>query len=162
MPHMNGVQATREIKLASPELPILILTTYDEDDWILDAIRAGADGYLLKDAGKDEIAAAIEGTVAGRNPVDPAVAERLYSFVQFGAPASAPFLDELSDRERNILRLMATGLPNAAIGSQLSLAEGTVRNQVSQILNKLNVADRTQAVVLAWRFGLVRADMLDE
>ena len=160
MPHMNGVQATREIKLVQPTLPVLILTTYDEDDWILDAIRAGADGYLLKDAGKDEIAAAIEGAVAGQNPVDPAVAGKLYSFVQFGPPTSAPFIDELSERERGILRLMATGLTNAAIGSQLNLAEGTVRNHVSQILNKLNVADRTQAVVLAWRYGLVRADML--
>ncbi|MEM7801406.1 MAG: response regulator transcription factor [Chloroflexota bacterium] len=161
MPHMNGVQATRELKLKYPDMPIVILTTYDEDDWIMDAIRAGADGYLLKDAGKDDIAAAVEGALAGRNPVDPNVAEKLYSFVQFGPPAAAPFLDELNARERNILRLMASGLTNAAIGSHLNLAEGTVRNHVSQILSKLNVADRTQAVVLAWRYGLVRADTLN-
>ncbi len=161
MPRMNGVQATKAIKEQHPATHVVILTTYDEDDWIVDAVRAGANGYLLKDAGRDEIISAIEGTVAGEKPVDPAVASKLFSYVQSGVPVqSAAFLDEvgLTDRELAILKLMATGLTNSGIGDRLHLAEGTVRNHVTNILSKLDVADRTQAVVFAWRHGLVRPD----
>lgn len=155
MPRMNGVQATRAIKEAHPNIAVLILTTYDEDEWVVDAIRAGANGYLLKDSGSDEIAAAIEGVIAGRTPVDPAVAEKLFTYIQYGVPSSPEFADLLSERERNILRLLASGLTNAAIADRLSLAEGTVRNHVTSIFSKMGVTDRAQATALAWRYGLV-------
>ncbi|MEM8862041.1 MAG: response regulator transcription factor [Chloroflexota bacterium] len=158
MPRMNGVQATKAIKEQHPNTHVVILTTYDEDDWIIDAVRAGANGYLLKDAGRDEIISAIEGTVAGEKPVDPAVAGKLFSYVQSGVPVQTSAVDGLTDRELAILKLMATGLTNSGIGDRLHLAEGTVRNHVTNILGKLDVADRTQAVVFAWRHGLVRPD----
>lgn len=160
MPRMNGVQATKAIKEQFPDTQVVILTTYDEDDWIIDAVRAGANGYLLKDAGREEIISAIEGSVAGERPVDPAVAGKLFSYVQSGVPVQSSTVESagLTDREFDILKLMATGLTNAGIGDRLHLAEGTVRNHVTNILGKLDVADRTQAVVFAWRHGLVRPD----
>ncbi|MFT5195121.1 MAG: DNA-binding NarL/FixJ family response regulator [Cellvibrionaceae bacterium] len=158
MPRMNGVQATKAIKEQFPETHVVILTTYDEDDWIIDAVRAGANGYLLKDAGRDEIISAIEGTVAGEKPIDSAVAGKLFSYVQSGVPVQSSAVDEvgLTERELAILKLMATGLSNNGIGDRLHLAEGTVRNHVTHILGKLGVDDRTQAVVFAWRHGLAR------
>jgi two-component system, NarL family, response regulator LiaR len=155
MPGMNGIHATRAIKAAQPQTAVLVLTTYDEDEWVVDAIRAGANGYLLKDTGRAEIVAAIEGGVAGRKPVDPAVAEKLFTYVQQGAPASADFATQLTERERDILRLLASGLSNAAIADKLYLAEGTVRNHVTNIFIKLDVTDRAQATALAWKHGLV-------
>ena len=155
MPGMNGVHATREIAASHPEIPVLVLTTYDEDEWVVDAIRAGAAGYLLKDAAREDIVAAIEGTVAGKTHVDPAVATKLFTYVRQGAPPSGTLLRLLSERELEVLRLLASGLTNAAIGQRLSLAEGTVRNHVTNILAKLEVTDRAQATALAWRYGLV-------
>ncbi|MDX2137448.1 MAG: response regulator transcription factor [Chloroflexota bacterium] len=155
MPGMNGIHATRAIKTELPQVAVLVLTTYDEDEWVVDAIRAGANGYLLKDTGRDEIVAAIEGVIAGRTPVDPAVAEKLYQFVKAGTPPSRDFAALLTERERDILRLLANGLSNAAIADKLYLAEGTVRNHVTNIFTKLDVTDRAQATALAWRYGLV-------
>jgi two-component system, NarL family, response regulator LiaR len=155
MPVMNGVQAMRVMRARFPEVPVLVLTTYDEDEWVIDAIRAGAAGYLLKDSGAEELVAAIEGTVAGRTHVDPSVAATLFSVVREGAPPNAELANLLSEREREILRLLASGLTNAGIAERLSLAEGTVRNHVTSILSKLNVDDRAQATALAWRCGLV-------
>ena len=155
MPVMNGVQATREIRARYPEIPVLVLTTYDEDEWVIDAIRAGAAGYLLKDSGAEELVAAIEGTMAGRTHVDPSVAATLFSVVREGAPPNAELASLLSEREREILRLLASGLTNAGIAERLSLAEGTVRNHVTSILGKLGVDDRAQATALAWRYGLL-------
>jgi DNA-binding NarL/FixJ family response regulator len=154
MPGMNGIHATRAIKAAHPHIAVLVLTTYDEDEWVVDAIRAGANGYLLKDTGRAEIVAAIEGIVAGRTPVDTVVAEKLFQFVQQGAPPSRDFAALLTEREREILRLLASGLSNAAIADRLYLAEGTVRNHVTNIFAKLDVTDRAQATALAWRYGL--------
>jgi NarL family two-component system response regulator LiaR len=155
MPVMNGVQATREIRARYPEIRVLVLTTYDDDEWVIDAIRAGAAGYLLKDSGAEELITAIKGTVAGKTHVDPAVAATLFSVVREGAPANAEVAGLLSEREREILRLLASGLTNAGIAERLNLAEGTVRNHVTSILGKLNVTDRAQATALAWRYGLV-------
>ncbi len=155
MPVMNGVQATRAIKETYPQISILILTTYDEDEWLVDAIRAGAAGYLLKDTSRDEIIAAIEGTIAGKTYIDPAVAQKLFTFVQHGTPPSREILNLLSEREIKILRLLANGLTNTAIAERLNLAEGTVRNHISTILAKLGVSDRTQATALAWRYGIM-------
>ncbi|HEX6798496.1 MAG TPA: response regulator transcription factor [Ktedonobacterales bacterium] len=156
MPGMNGVQATRELRRLLPQVPVLVLTTYDDDEWVYDAVRAGAAGYLLKDSRREEQIAAVEGVVAGRTHVDPAVAARVFAFVREGAPPAAPEAFGLSEREREVLRLLASGLSNAAIGDRLALAEGTVRNHVSSILAKLNAADRAQATAIAWRCGLVR------
>ena len=98
MPVMNGVQATREMRARYPEIPVLVLTTYDDDEWVVDAIRAGAVGYLLKDAGNAEIVAAIEGTAAGRTHVDPAVAAKLFSYVRQGPPPSRALISDARSR----------------------------------------------------------------
>lgn len=158
MPGMNGVQAAHVIKREHPATAILILTTYDQDEWVVDAIRAGANGYLLKDTGREQIVAAVEGVIAGRTPVDPAVAEKLFKFVRSGTPAQSVVVDTLSEREMSVLRLLASGLTNAAIADRLHLSEGTVRNHVTSILSKLDVTDRAQATALAWRYGLVQPD----
>jgi DNA-binding NarL/FixJ family response regulator len=155
MPGMNGVQATRAIRRVAPAVPVLVLTTYDDDEWIVDAIRAGAAGYLLKDSRQEDLVAAIEGTVAGRTHVDPAVAAKVFAFLREGAPPNRALATAFSERERDVLRLLASGLTNAAIADRLSLAEGTVRNHVTTILAKLGVTDRAQATAIAWRDGLV-------
>lgn len=161
MPIMNGIQATEIIAEKHPDLSVLILTTYDEDEWVYDAIRAGAAGYLLKDADSTDIIAAIEGTVAGKTHIDPAVAQRLFKFVKQGAPTNQEIIDLLTERELRVLQLLAHGLTNAAIAERLFLAEGTVRNHVSNILSKLDVTDRAQATAIAWKNGLV-STKLDE
>ena len=155
MPGMNGIHATRAIRQHFPDVAVLVLTTYDDDEWVFDAIRAGATGYLLKDSRREDILAAIAGAVAGRAHVDPAVANKLLSYVRSGVTPNTDIAATLSEREREVLRLLAHGHTNAAIAERLYLAEGTVRNYVSAILSKLNVDDRTQAAALAWRYGLV-------
>ncbi|MBC8075871.1 MAG: response regulator transcription factor [Chloroflexales bacterium] len=155
MPVLNGVQATRALHERFPTLPVVILTTYDDDTWVVDAIRAGAVGYMLKDTGPRELVAAIEGAVAGRTPVDPHVAAKLFTYVRQGTPPRAAIAEQLSVRERAILRLLASGLTNAAIADRLTLAEGTVRNHITTIFAKLDTADRAQATAFAWRHGLV-------
>jgi len=161
MPGTNGVQATRTIRDRHPEVGVLVLTTYDADEWVFDAVRAGASGYLLKDTPREALVAAIEGTAAGETHVDPVVAGKLFRQVAQGpAPSTSAqaIAAELSPRELEVLRLLARGLNNADIAGQLHLSEGTVRNYVSTILNKLDVADRTQAAVLALRCGLTAVD----
>ena len=155
MPVSNGVQATREIRARFPDVRVLVLTTYDADEWVFDAIRAGASGYLLKDSTREALVAAIEGTAAGKTHVDPTVAGRLFAHVALGTQApESPLLRSLTEREREILGLLGRGLSNAGIAVHLHMAEGTVRNYVSAILGKLNLADRTQAALLALRCGL--------
>jgi len=158
MPIMNGIQATRKIAEQHPDTKVLVLTTYGSDEWVFDAVRNGAVGYLLKGAPRTNLIAAVKGTARGESHVDPNVAGKLLSHIaQQGAPATdSTLLDTLSERELEILRLVANGLSNAEIASQLFLSKGTVRNYVSTILNKLDVADRTQAAVLALRHGLVQ------
>ncbi|HEX7433342.1 MAG TPA: response regulator transcription factor [Anaerolineaceae bacterium] len=156
MPQMNGVQATRVIRAQYPHTHVLVLTTYDFDEWVFDAIRAGAAGYLLKDTPRDALVSSILGTASGKTYVDPAVAGKLFTQVSRGsAPPSRELANILSERELDVLRLVACGLSNTDIAQKLFLSEGTVRNYVSAILNKLEVADRTQAAVLALRAGLV-------
>lgn len=156
MPGVNGVQATRRIRAEHPATHVLVFTTYDADDWVFDAIRAGASGYVLKDSPAEALLAAIRGTAAGKAHVDPAVAPRVLSKLAGLLPTANPeALRDLSERELDILRLIARGLTNADIAARLFLSEGTVRNYVSQILSKLGVTDRTQAAVVALRHGLV-------
>lgn len=156
MPRMNGIEATRRIHAEMPDIRILVLTTYDDDVWVFDAIRAGASGYVLKDTPREDVVKAIRGTVAGRTYVDPGVAGKLLSQVasQQTMPASQ-LADKLTERELGVLRLLARGLSNADIADRLALSEGTVRNYISAVLTKLDVSDRTQAAVLAIQQGLL-------
>jgi two-component system, NarL family, response regulator LiaR len=157
MPIMNGVQATRHILQKYPNVKTLVLTTYDADEWVFDAIRSGAAGYLLKDTQREALIAAVKDTMAGKTPVDSAIAGKLFAQVVQGAPSpQSTLVDTLNEREKDILRLLGAGLSNADIAARLHFSEGTVRNYVSSILNKLGVADRTQAAVLALRSGLVK------
>lgn len=155
MPGMNGIEATRQIRAKFPEVKVLVLTTYDDDEWVFDAIRAGASGYLLKDTPREELINAIRGTVEGKSFVDPAVAGKLMGQVADNQTQPSSLLtDKLTEREADVLSLLAKGLSNAEIAGQLHLSEGTVRNYVSAILEKLGVSDRTQAAVIAIQHGL--------
>lgn len=155
MPGINGVEATRRIRAQHPEMKVLVLTTYDDDEWLFDAIRAGASGYLLKDTPREKVLEAIRGTVSGQAFVDPAIAGKLLQQTasQQAKPATQ-ITENLTSREEEVLRLMAQGLSNNEIAAQLYLSEGTVRNHVSAIFAKLDVSDRTQAAIIAIRHGL--------
>jgi two-component system, NarL family, response regulator LiaR len=161
MPGMNGIHATRAVRERWPAVRVLVLTTFDSDEWVFDAIRAGAAGYLLKDTPRAEMLTAIEKTAAGKTVVDSDVAGKLFTHIRQTVPLPADeLLAELNARETDILKLLARGLTNADIAARLFLSEGTVRNNVSSILSKLNVADRTQAALLALRHGLTADDKL--
>lgn len=157
MPEMNGIQATKIIREKYPQVRVLVLTTYDTDEWVLDAIRNGAAGYLLKDAPQEDLVRAIKEVFQGLSPVDPQVARKLFNHVARLPALSMPdqqILSHLSDREREILRLLGRGFSNAEIAQALFLTEGTVKNYVSTIFTKLGVTDRTQAALFA-----IRADL---
>ena len=156
MPIMNGIHATKAIKEKFPDVKVLVLTTYDADAWLFDAIRNGADGYLLKDTSREALVQAIEEIVNGNTPIDSKVAGKLFhQLAKQAMPGDSTLGQNLSDREKEILRLITLGMANAEIAQTLFLSEGTVRNYVSSILEKLEVDDRTQAAVLALRYGLV-------
>ena len=158
MPVLDGVQATRQLQRQQPGIPVLVLSTYADEEWVLNALRAGAAGYLLKDTRREALVAAIKGTAEGRSYLDPAVAGTVMRQAVTGpSPAAAgpSPLEALTDREREILHLLAQGWSNPEIARQLHLARGTVRNYVSAILQKLGVADRTEAAVEALRRGLL-------
>jgi DNA-binding NarL/FixJ family response regulator len=156
MPVMNGIHATKEIKEKFPETKVLVLTTYDADAWLFDAIRNGADGYLLKDTSRETLINAIEEINEGMTPLDSKVAGKLFHQLSRQAlPGDTTLGQDLTEREREILKLISHGMANAEIAQTLFLSEGTVRNYVSSILEKLQVDDRTQAAVLALRYGLV-------
>jgi len=156
MPGMNGIQATREITQKYPGIKVLVLTTFGDDEWVFDAIHSGAAGYLLKGTPRQELIKAVKGTVAGQTHVDPAVAGKLLAQIaQNPAHQETGVTAELSERELEILQLLAKGLTNAEIADRLYLTRGTVRNYVSAILAKLGVEDRTQAALIAVKHGLV-------
>ncbi|MBI1882193.1 MAG: response regulator transcription factor [Chloroflexi bacterium] len=155
MPGLNGIEATRQIRTNYSQVKVLVLTTYDDDEWVFDAIRAGASGYLLKDTPREEVIKAVRGTAAGKTFVDPAVAGKLlHQVAGKQAQPSTLLTDKLTEREADVLRLVARGFNNADIAERLHLSEGTVRNHVSAIFAKLEVADRTQAAVVAIQHGL--------
>jgi DNA-binding NarL/FixJ family response regulator len=159
MPVMNGIIATRKIREKYPRVEILVLTTFDDDEWLFDAIRSGASGYLLKDVPPKDLLEAIKGTAIGKSYVDPNVAKKLLAdYAHRPVPEPPPTSFQLSERELDILRLLAQGLNNFDIAQQLYLTEGTVRNYTSEIFKKLGVTDRTQAALAAFRYGLVRQD----
>jgi DNA-binding NarL/FixJ family response regulator len=155
MPGVNGIEATRQIRARYPAIKVLVLTTYDDDEWVFDAIRAGASGYLLKDTPREDVIRAVRGTFEGKSFVDPAVAGKLLGQVAEQQTQPVTLLtDKLTPREVDVLKLMARGFTNTHIAARLYLSEGTVRNHVSAILAKLDVADRTQAAVIAIQHGL--------
>jgi NarL family two-component system response regulator LiaR len=155
MPVMNGMEATRQIRLKYPEVKVLVLTTYADDEWVFDAIQAGASGYLLKDTPRDQLIKAVRGTVEGKTYVDPAIAGKVLEQVTSHQTQPASLItSKLTEREIEVLRLIARGLSNADIADRLFLSEGTVRNHVSAILSKLGISDRTQAAVMAIQHGL--------
>lgn len=157
MPKMNGIQATKAIREQFPDVRVLVLTTYDADEWVINAIRNGAAGYLLKDTPQEELVKAILNTVKGWNPIDPQVAGKILEHITHQPTMNLPdqkLISQLSDREREVLRLLASGLSNTDIAQTLFLSEGTIKNYVSIIFSKLGVTDRTQAAILAIRAGL--------
>lgn len=159
MPRMNGIQATWAICEQFPAVRILVLTTYADDEWVIDAIRAGAAGYVLKDTPQEDLLKAIRETMQGWSPIDPQVAPKLLKHVADQADRALPdrkLISGLSEREREVLGLLASGLSNTEIAQRLFLSEGTVKNYVSIIFSKLGVAERTQAALVAIRAGLVK------
>ena len=157
MPGVNGIQATREIHKDHPEIKILVLTTFGDDEWVFDAVRSGAAGYLLKGTPREELIKAVKGTAAGEAFIDPAVGSKILAQVaRSGSLQETTVASDLSEREMDVLRLLAQGFSNAEIADKLFLTKGTVRNYVSSILTKLEVEDRTQAAILAIRHGLVK------
>jgi DNA-binding NarL/FixJ family response regulator len=154
MPGMNGVAATREIRARYPRTRVIVLTTFDDDEYVFESLRAGASGYLLKNADPDHLAAAIRAVYAGDSILDPAVTEKVIR--RATRPEGELVLTErLTRREREVLRLMAEGAANAEIAERLCLAEGTVKNYVSHILGKLGAHSRAHAVRLAVEWGLL-------
>lgn len=151
MPRLDGVETTREAKSRWPAIEIVVVTSFTETDSVRAALEAGASGYLLKDAGADEVAAAIRAAAAGRMHLDPAVAKALTASLR--TPRSAA--DALTGREREVLVLVASGVTNREIGRRLGVAERTARTHVSNILGKLGLQSRTQAALWAVREGLV-------
>jgi DNA-binding NarL/FixJ family response regulator len=159
MPVLDGLQATRQIAVLDSPPRILILTTFDLDDYVYEALRAGASGFLLKDASADELAAAVRIVAAGDGLLAPGVTRRLIAeFARIGAPRSATRknLRDLTERETEVLALVARGLTNAEIATHLVVAEQTVKTHVSRVLMKLGLRDRAQAVVFAYESGLIR------
>lgn len=158
MPELDGIAAAAAIRDVAPQAAILMLTSFSSDAQLHAALQAGVTGYLLKDLSGDELVAAIRGAAAGRPQMHPEILRRLMQRM----PGPADPLAALTGRERDILRLVARGLSNKEIGAGLSLTEATVKGYVSTILSKLGVADRTQAALLAVRYGLASLDDLPE
>ena len=156
MPELDGLEATRRIVVADPAARVLILTTFDLDEYVYEALRAGASGFVLKDDPPEQLIAAIR-TVAGGNALlSPAVTERVIKQFARAPRAAAPKeFDDLTTREREVFRLIASGLSNAEIGRELFISETTVKTHVTRVLQKLHLRDRVQAVVLAHQSGLV-------
>jgi len=158
MPGMDGIEATRQLTSAESPARVLILTMFDLDDYVFEALRAGASGFLLKDRPPEELVAAVRVVASGEALLAPSVTRRLIE--EFArrpeAPAPPRELEELTDREREVLALMGRGLSNAEIASRLFVAETTVKTHVGRVLQKLQLRDRAQAVVLAYESGLVQ------
>lgn len=162
MPVLDGVAATRDIRARHPDTQVIVLTTFDDDEHVFEGLRAGAVGYLLKDVASDRLAEAIRCAARGESFLQPSVAAkvvaeftRLTDAPHARTPANQALVEPLSDRELEVLRLVATGASNKEIAATLVIAEGTVKNHVTNILGKLGVRDRTQAALKAKELGLV-------
>ena len=165
MPRLGGIPATRQIRSALPQTHVIILTTYDADDLVFEGIKAGAEGYLLKDTSSEMLVEAVRGVMQDESQIDPSVARKVLAEFQrlAGQPLPRPqtasgerlVIEALTPREKEVLELLVEGLSNKEIGARLHLTEGTVKNYVSAIIAKLQANDRTHAVVTALRYGLV-------
>jgi DNA-binding NarL/FixJ family response regulator len=161
MPELDGLEATRRILAADPGARILVLTTFDLDEYVYEALRAGASGFVLKDEPPEQLIAAIRTVAAGDSLLSPTITKRVIKqFTRIPRPEAPKGLDELTAREREILRLVVDGLSNAEIGQELYISETTVKTHVTHILQKLDLRDRVQAVVLAYQSGLVETGAL--
>jgi DNA-binding NarL/FixJ family response regulator len=166
MPHLDGIEATARIVAAGSAAKVLMLTTFDLDDYVYAALRAGASGFLLKDAPAEQLVNAVRVIAAGDALLAPSVTRRLIDEVSKRPAADGrarlPGLDDLTDREMEVLKLMARGLSNGEIAQQLFLGEATVKTHVGRVLTKLDVRDRVQAVVAAYENGVVSPGLPDQ
>jgi NarL family two-component system response regulator LiaR len=158
MPGMDGVEATRRVKDASPRTQIIVLTSFHQDEHIFPALRAGAISYLLKDVKAKDLVRAIHRAARGEATLHPRVAARVIQEFRGGEPELSNPFTVLTDREMDVLKLIARGRSNSEIAADLVITVGTVKGHVSNILSKLHLADRTQAAVYAWQEGIVRRE----
>ncbi len=158
MPEMDGVEATRRVKNVSPRTQIVVLTSYHEDEHIFPALQAGAISYILKDVKMEELADTIRRAAGGEVTLHPQVAARIIQELHGAKRDEINPFTELTQREMEVLKLIANGLSNSEIAEQLVISEHTAKGHVSNILSKLHLADRTQAAVYAWQKGVVRRD----
>ncbi len=162
MPELDGLEATRRILAADRLARILILTTFDLDEYVYEALRAGASGFVLKDDPPEQLIAAVRTVAAGDALLSPAITKRVIKqFARAPRPTRPEGIDDLTARERDVLRLIARGLSNAEIGHELYISDTTVKTHVTRVLQKLNLRDRVQAVVLAYQTGLFETDTED-
>lgn len=160
MPVLGGVEATRRVLAAVPATRVVVLTTFDEDEEVFEALRAGAVGYLLKACSADKLCESVRAAAKGASVLEPSVAARMMAGLnrqagRDGKKLSQPLADPLSDRELAVLRLLAAGRSNKEIGSELGITEGTVKNHMTNVLEKLGALDRTQAALKARELGLI-------
>ncbi len=156
MPVLDGVAATRKLREIAPAIRVIALTTFDDDEYVFEALRAGAVGYLLKDTASDKLFEAIRAAARGESFLQPSIAAKVVAeFSRMAAPKPAPLVEPLSDREIEIVKMLAAGASNKEIGTALFITEGTVKNHVTSIFGKLGVRDRTQAALKAKEMGLL-------
>jgi NarL family two-component system response regulator LiaR len=158
MPGMDGIETTRRIKAISPRTQVVVLTSYHEDVHIFPALKAGATSYILKDMKMDKLVEALLRTVQGEVTLHPRVAARVLQNIRGDGTEDLQLLADLTERELDVLKLIANGLTNSQIAEKLVISENTVKGHVSNILSKLHLADRTQVAVYAWQRGIVKRD----
>lgn len=158
LPDSDGVETTRRLLAVSPDTKVVILTSYHRDEHIFPALRAGARSYLIKDIGPEELAEAVRRSADGEAVLDPRIAARVVGHLQSGKADRSSLIRLLTDRELEVLRLIAAGRSNREIAETLFISEKTVKSHVGSIFGKLDVTDRTQAAVCAWREGLLHSD----
>ena len=158
LPGMDGVETTRQVKQISPRTQVVVLTSYYEDAHIFPALKAGAISYILKDMKMDKLAEVLRRAIQGEVTLHPRVAARVLQNIRTENSEEQPLFTELTDRELDVLKLIANGLTNSQIADKLVISENTVKGHVSNILSKLHLADRTQVAVYAWQRGLVQRE----
>jgi DNA-binding NarL/FixJ family response regulator len=161
MPGMDGIETTRQIKKISPRTQVVVLTSYHEDAHIFPALKAGAISYILKDMKMDKLVEALNKAVQGEVTLHPRVAARVLQNIRGDGGEDQQLFTELTEREHDVLKLIANGMTNSQIAEELVITENTVKGHVSNILSKLHLVDRTQAAVYAWQRGIVRRDALE-